>query len=169
VLGRVTGAHGLAGEVRVRILGDGPENLSRAPELWLAETPDGASERGYRVESARAGRPGEARLRLSGIADRDEALALRGSWVLGDSAYLEELDSDEYYWHELIGCRVEASDGRPVGIIREIWETGAHDVLVVEREGGEQVLLSTARELMPEVDLEAGRVVVEILPGMLAD
>ena len=51
--------------------------------------------------------------------------------------------------------------------MREIWETGAHDLLVVEAAGGERVLLSTARQLMPEVDLQAKRIVVKLLPGML--
>ena len=57
--------------------------------------------------------------------------------------------------------------GTPVGTVREIWETGAHDVLVVEDSSGRRHLLSTARELMPEVDPASGRIVVEILPGML--
>jgi 16S rRNA processing protein RimM len=66
-----------------------------------------------------------------------------------------------------VGCEVFDTEGGRVGIVREIWETGAHDVLVVDGETGGRHLLSTARELMPEVDLEARRIVVEILPGML--
>jgi 16S rRNA processing protein RimM len=50
--------------------------------------------------------------------------------------------------------------------VREIWETGAHDVLVVEGEGGRRCLVPTARDLMREVDVEAGRIVVEELPGL---
>ena len=53
-----------------------------------------------------------------------------------------------------------------IGTVIEIWETGAHDVLVVESEGGQRHLLPTARELMPEIDLEASRIVVEDIPGL---
>ena len=79
----------------------------------------------------------------------------------------QPLQDGEYYWHQLVGCRVESREGRVVGTVREIWETGAHDVLVVESVDGSQQLISTARELVPEIDLEAGRIVVASLPGLL--
>ena len=59
-----------------------------------------------------------------------------------------------------------AAGGRSIGTVKEIWETGAHDVLVVEREDGRICLVPTARALMKEVDIEAGRIVVEDLPGL---
>jgi len=79
------------------------------------------------------------------------------------------LDADEFYWHELIGCRVETQEGREVGVVREIWATGAHDVLVVEQGGGGDVLISTAREIVTRIDPAAGLVVVDALPGLLED
>jgi 16S rRNA processing protein RimM len=168
VLGRIAGAHALAGEVRVQFFGDGPDNLLRVSEVWLEGDRSGGSPRHFEVlAAAPGGRAGEIRLALAGVADRDAATALRGRSVLGDASRLAPLEAGEFYWYQLVGCRVEGTDGTPLGTVQELWETGAHDVLVVEDPAGRRQLFSTARELMPEVDLASRRIVVEILPGML--
>jgi 16S rRNA processing protein RimM len=107
------------------------------------------------------------RLRLRGVADRDAAEALRGLLVLAERELLPPLAEGEHYWFELIGCRVETTAGEPIGSVREIWETGAHDVLVVEAEDGTRRLVPAAQELLKEVDIEGRRVVVEPIPGLL--
>ncbi len=167
VLGRAVGAHGLRGEVRVRIFGDDLENLARHSEIWLASSESDPKPRGFVVKGVGSGRAREARLALEGVEDRDAAQELKGLLVLGTADNLEPLPEGEYYWHELVGCRVESREGRVIGTVREIWETGAHDVLVVEAEDGRQHLISPARELVPEIDPEAGRIVVQLLPGLL--
>jgi 16S rRNA processing protein RimM len=168
VLGRVAGAHALRGEIRVKFFGDEPTNLLQVPEVWLGRGRSDTAARRFEVLRTGHGRAGEVRLALQGVDDRDGAIALRGLFVLADAAGLAPLPDGEFYWHELIGCEVVGRDGSEIGTVQEIWDTGAHDVLVVEAEAGERYLLSTARELMPEVDLEAGRITVELLPGMLA-
>ncbi len=160
----------MRGQVRVRYFGDGPENILGAPRLALAdperEFEDGAEEE-FEVEGGAAGRPGEVRLMLRGITDRGAAEQLKGRLIKGDPEHLAPLPDGEFYWYELIGCRVQATGGQSIGTVKEIWETGAHDVLVVEREDGRRCLVPTARALMKEVDVEAGRIVVEDLPGLL--
>lgn len=155
--------------MRVRYFGDGPENILGAPRLTLAE-PEGGVENPaaeeFEVEGGAAGRPGEVRLALRGVTDRDAAEELRGRLVTGDPEHLPRLPEGEFYWYELIGCRVQASGGRIIGTVKEIWETGAHDVLVVEGKDGRSCLVPTARALMKEVDVESGRIVVEDLPGL---
>jgi 16S rRNA processing protein RimM len=168
-LGRVRGAHALRGELRVQYFGDDPENLLSAPFVWLADDPRERGAPRYEVLRTGTGRAGEVRMALRGIDDRDAADALRGKLVLGAAENLAPLADDEFYWHQLIGCEVRSTAGERLGVVYEIWETGAHDVLVVRSDEGRQILLSTARELMPEVDLEARCVVVEVLPGMLGE
>jgi 16S rRNA processing protein RimM len=167
VLGRAVGAHGLQGEVRVRYFGDGPENLMRTPEIWLGQDEEDSEARKFSIERVGTGRGGELRVAFEGVKDRDAAIALRGLLVLGDIDYLEPLEEGEFYWHQLVGCQVETKEGRVIGIVQEIWETGAHDVLVVESPDGRRHLISTAREIVPEIDPDAGRIVVELVPGML--
>ena len=167
VLGRVLGAHGVRGWVRVRYEGDGPAHLVQAERIKLASDERGTAARTYEIEGGGTGRAGEARLKLAGVGNRDAANALKGSWVLGQTAELEALPDGEFYWYQLVGCVVTTEDGTPVGTVREIWETGAHDVLVVKREDGRQVLIPTARELLTQIDLEEKKLVVAPLPGLL--
>jgi len=169
LLGRVLGAHGLRGQVRVRYFGDGPENILGAPRLAFVEPERGIESSGaeeFEVEEGSLGRRREVRLKLRGVANRDAAEGLKGRLVAGEQQHLSPLPEGEFYWYELIGCRVCAAGGRTIGTVKEIWETGAHDVLVVEGEDGRTRLVPTARALMKEVDVRAGRIVVEDLPGL---
>jgi 16S rRNA processing protein RimM len=153
--------------VRVKWLGDGPENLIQAKELRLGRTPDDEAARCFEIKSRLQGRPGEVRIGLEGIEDRDAAEALRGSWVLGDPRDLATLPPGEHYWYELVGCRVQAQDGESIGTVKEIWETGAHDVLVIEAEDGRRVLLPAVSEFLREVDVAGRTLVIEAIPGLL--
>jgi len=165
VLGRVIGAHGVRGQVRVSYFGDGPHRLLSASELWLARSEHDPGAQRFEVSASGNARPGEVRLTLSGVSDRDAAQALRGELVMADPSVLDELPEGEFYWHDLVGCQVEDMQGTRIGTVVEIWETGAHDLLVVESDSGARHLLPTARELMPEIDVAANRIVVDPPPG----
>lgn len=167
VLGRVVGAHGIRGRVRVVCLGDGPDNLLHASEVWLGRDLEEKPLRRYAVKAAGTARAGEVRLALEGVADRDAAQELRGQLVLGPAESLQELPEGEYYWHQLIGCEVFGTDGQTVGTVKQMIETGAHDVFVVESAEGRQHLIPSAGDLVREIDIEARRIVVELLPGLI--
>jgi 16S rRNA processing protein RimM len=173
VLGRVAGAHGVHGRLRVTVLGDGPEHLLAARWLELSfdarEPLRDPARRRYAVASAAPGRPGEVRLALEGVRDRDAAQALRGALVLGDAALLAPLPEGEHYWYELVGCAVELEAGGPLGTVREIWETGAHDVLVVEDAAGRDHLIPAVDAFLRRVDPAARRIVVAAIPGLLGE
>ncbi len=168
LLGRVVGAHALKGELRVRFFGDGPGQLLNAEQVYLGandEQPERA--RAHDVMRTGTGRAGEVRMLLTGVEGRDAADALKGQAVFGLLAELPELGDDEFYWHELVGFEVVSDDGEAIGTVRELWETGAHDVLVVDGVDGQQVLLPTAREFMTSVDRAARRIEFNLWPGLL--
>lgn len=167
VMGDIVGAHGLRGEVRVRLAGETAENLLSADGVWIGRAADDPAARRVVVRGGGSGRGGEVRLHLEGVDDRDAAEALKGLRVLIERAALPPLPPGEYYWHELIGCRVESEAGIDAGRVEEIWQTGAHDVLVLRDEQGVRRLVPTADALMKSVDLAARRIVVADLPGLL--
>jgi 16S rRNA processing protein RimM len=170
VLGRIVGAHGLRGGLRVRFFGDDPGNLARVPEVDLAAAPDGAGAVRHEVAGIRPGRSGEVTLRLADVRVREAAEALRGQLVLADPRHLARLPEGEHYWFELVGCEVLGRGGERVGRVSELWETGgAHDVLVVVGDDGRRVLLPAADAFLAEVDVAARRIVVDLIPGLLAD
>jgi len=167
VIGRIVGAHGLHGCVRVRTFDDGPESLLRASVVTLGESEEDPKAVSVEVASTEPGRPGEVRMALTGVDGRDGASRLRGRLVMVDSGQLEKLPDGEYYEYQLVGCRVEGEDGQTIGAVREVWSTGASDILVVESEEGGRSLIPTAGDFLREVDLDGRRIVIEVVPGLL--
>jgi 16S rRNA processing protein RimM len=159
------GTRGLRGALRVRGGVDGPETLAGVTQLQLRCAGEAAPGRSFALEAVAAGRAGELLLNLAGVAERDAALALRGCLAYARAAELPPLPAGEWREHELVGCAVEAVDGRPLGRVRGIWHTGAPDVLVVEAEGGREHLVPAA--FLRAVDVAARRAVVELPPGLL--
>jgi len=166
-LGRVVGAHGMGGQLRVRTFGGAPDNLMRLEVALFAESEDAADAERFEVTRAAPGRREEVRMTLAGVADRESAERLRGKLVVVEASQLEALPEGEYYSYQLVGCRVEGADGQPIGTVREVWPTGAVDVLVVEGKKGVRQLIPAAEDQLRAVDIEARRIVIEILPGLL--
>ena len=166
MLGRVVGAHGVRGEIRVRWFGDGPENLLRAKRVELADARglEDPAPLGHEIEGGGRGRAGEVRLTLRGVEGRESAEALRGRLVLIEASALPPAPAGEVYWYQLVGCQVELPSGASVGRVRELWEAPAHDVLVVVGADGRDRLIPVA--LAREVDVAARRIVIEDLPGL---
>lgn len=164
----MAGAHGIAGELRVRVLGESAEQLLGLARVALSRSgPDDASATWYESEGGSTGRSGEVRLALRGVADRDAAEALRGALVLADAADLPSLPAGQHYWFELLGCVVESASGARVGVVSDLWDTGAaHDVLVIAGDDGKQRLFPVVAALIRELDLAGRRIVLEDVAGL---
>lgn len=110
--------------------------------------------------------------RIDGVTERAEAAALRGTRLYLPRAALPAPAADEYYYADLVGLTVELPDGSVVGTVRAVDNYGAGDILDVAMrrpEGsGATVTVPFTRAAVPVVDLEAGRIVVRPLPGLLA-
>ena len=155
-------AHGVKGELKVTPLTDAPDFYAGARAVFL-DTAQGL--RGF---------PG-ARLRFSGrqwivslegIQDRDAAESFRGATLLVEDVALRPLALDEYFHHDLIGCQVVTIAGRPVGRVSAVVETGANEVLAVER-GGQSLMVPMTGEVIKQVDVVAQIIRIEPLPGLL--
>lgn len=171
-LGRIVGAHGLRGELRVRASDDDQDILLGVPSVRLArdegdEDADDSQE--YEVASARRGRSGECRLALRGVGSREAAEALRGATVIARTGDLAALPDGEFYAYELVGCAVFDAAGRSLGVVASIGDLGpgGTDLLVIEGAGGREHLVPAAEPVLREVDLAARRVVVDPPRGLL--
>jgi 16S rRNA processing protein RimM len=153
--------------VRVRVFGDGPDHLLGAERVTLGADVEDPNTVVMEVVSTAPGRSDEVRMTLAGIEDREAASKLRGQLVLVELEELEQLDEGEYYEFQLVGCRVEGEDGNAIGTVREVWPTGASDVLIVDDEEGGQHLIPTGGDFLKEVDLREGRIVISLIPGLL--
>jgi 16S rRNA processing protein RimM len=167
VAGRVIGPHGLSGQLRVRCGGEAEAALLRASRVRLLQGPEEEDGIAFPVRAARSGRRGEVRLSLEGVEGRLAAEELAGRLVALDAAWLEAPGPDEYYAHQLVGCRVERQDGSAVGRVSGIWPTAGADLLVVAGAGGAEHLVPLARDLLLEVDLDGRRIVIDAIPGLV--
>ena len=130
-VGRVVKAHGVTGELVVEVRTDDPE-LRFAPGAILRAKGSDRRERNYTVETVRA-HGSHLLVRLSGVADRDAADALRRTVFVVDSADLPPIDqADTYYDHQLEGLRVRTIDGREIGVVAEVLHTAGGELLAVE-------------------------------------
>ncbi len=98
--------------------------------------------------------------RFEGIDDRDGAVALVGAEIAIRRSDLPEPDEAEFYWVDLIGLGVTNTDGESLGSVDRLIETGAHDVLVVQGDR-ERLIPFVTGEIVKDVDLDAGRILVD--------
>ncbi|MCH2172268.1 ribosome maturation factor RimM [Myxococcota bacterium] len=167
--GHVAGAVGLRGEFRVRLYGDLLDLVSMS-RLYLSRAKDGAEVLEHEVEGTTRGRrDDEIRVNLRGVGDRDAAQELNGCSVWLDASQLRPTQPDEYYGFQLMDCRVEDTRGNLIGVVRDIWSTGAADILMVSDMNDRQQLIPTAEEILVEVDVESRRIVIDPIPGLLVE
>jgi 16S rRNA processing protein RimM len=153
-LAAVAGAHGVKGEVRLKLFSASVESLSRHSKLFVGDT-----ER--RLLSVRAGKMPVAR--FEGVGDRGAAEALRGSLVEIDRSSLPPLEKGEYYHVDLIGLPAVDGSGNAVGTVAAIENYGAGDLLEIETAGGKRSLIPFKSGI---ADLKGDRIVLD--PDFLA-
>lgn len=162
-LGRISGAHGIRGAVKVR-----PDAAAATtdPEVFaaLAEVVIGGQT--YAILQADRLK-NQVLLRLAGVDTRSRAEQLTGRQVLGDRRRFPPLPPGEYYWFQLLGLPVyDAGDGALLGRLQEILPTPGHDVYVVVQ-GQRELLLPAVAEVVVEINLEEGFLKVAPTPGLL--
>ena len=185
VVGRIARPHGVRGEVSVAVHTDEPERRFAVGSV-LATDP---AEAGPLAVASVRWHTGRLLIGFDGVTDRNQAEGLRGVWLTLDSAQAESSDDpDEFHDHELIGLAVVTVSGEPVGRVTDVRHFG-QDLLVIEpagRAGAEPaaagpagpvrpgqsaqpdgLLVPFVAAIVPEVDVAAGRLVIDPPPGLL--
>ncbi|WP_433511464.1 ribosome maturation factor RimM [Nonomuraea sp. CA-143628] len=163
VVGRIGRPHGVRGDVTVEVRTDDPE-LRFAVGAAVATDP---ADRGPLVIESRRWHKGALLITFAGVTQRDTAEELRGTMLVIDSdEVLPSDDPDEFHDHQLIGLTVVTVAGEAVGEVTDVLHHG-QDLLVVRRSGQDDALIPFVRALVPEVDIEGGRLVVDPPEGLL--
>jgi 16S rRNA processing protein RimM len=173
VVGRIGKPHGIKGEVSVELRTDEPDRRFAPGAVLRTEVPQGGEPHGPdrpTTLTVRAVRWHQSRLLVSfeEVTGRTVAEAVRGLLlaVEVDPGESPE-DPEEFYDHQLLGLRVVTTAGADVGELAEVVHGPAQDLLSVRADDGREVLVPFVSELVPEVDVAGGRVVVEDLPGLI--
>ena len=159
VVGRVLRAWGIRGDVKIAPFTDRPEDFTQYQSVLV-----GPQRKPYEVKSFRPYQ-GNWLLHLNGVESRNEAEALHGQEILIELAQRPRQEG-EFFAREVIGLKVRTIAGEELGEVVEILVTGANDVYVVKGDRGE-ILLPARVEVIKGVDVEAGVMTVDLLPGLL--
>ncbi len=150
-MGRVAGAYGVRGWLKLAPEGGVQETLARAAEWWIGERP-------YRVLEAKM-HGATVVGRAAGVDTREEALALKGSTVSVRREALPELEPGHYYLADLVGLVVVNENGEPLGVVKRLFTNGAQDVMEVA--GAVTRLLPWVPAVVKKVDLAERTIHVE--------
>src|SRR2546422_303610 len=162
-VGEIVGAHALRGWLRLRAYQPPAPSLVPGRRVLIAQAGT-CRELGGR--SAGPHCRGRVPLPPAGGDDRRAAEALVGARVLVRTTDLPPPAEDEFYYHEVVGFRVETTGGESLGAVAETFPTGLNDVWVV-RGGGREHLIPVVADVVRAIDRAARRIVIEPLPGLL--
>lgn len=162
IVGSITSPHGVHGEVKVYPQTDDASRFKKLKEVYL----DTGKERiVLHPESVKYSKQFVI-IKFKEFSNKDEVEGLRTKNLLVDREHAVKLKKDEYFIADLIGISVFRVDDTLLGILKDVMPTGANDVYVVEKEGGGEILLPAIKECIKEVDVEARKMKVYVMPGL---
>ncbi|NBO10371.1 MAG: ribosome maturation factor RimM [Methylophilaceae bacterium] len=168
VMGRIVAPYGIYGWVKVQVSTESIDSLYDYPEWWIGRE-DNSTQPGiknspwqkYKVEHLKIHND-VLIAKLKGVDDRDAAFALKSKHVAVPREALPVPDEGEYYWTDLIGLNVTNQQNVPLGVIADVFETGANDVIVVkDPKDGKERLLPFVDQAILEVDLAQKTMLVD--------
>ena len=162
-LGKVVGIWGVKGWIKLHSYARNRADIANYPRWWLQAKAGEGSPLEFQVLNCREQGQGIV-AQLDGINDCDQAQALIGQVILIAEQDLAELPEAEFYWQQLIGLEASNLQGESMGKVESILETGANDVLVLNRDGEagvEEVLIPYVPQVVKKIDLERGTMMVD--------
>ncbi|MFN3889721.1 MAG: ribosome maturation factor RimM [Beijerinckiaceae bacterium] len=156
LVGRFGAAHGVRGEIRIKSYTADPMSLAGYTGLS-----DRSGARRFTIESARPVKDDIIVARVKGVTDRSAAEALTNTEIYIARDALPPPDEEEFYVADLIGMRAERADGTAFGVIANVLNFGAGDILDIALEGGGSRLVPFTRACAPHVDVKGRCVTVE--------
>lgn len=158
VVGRVVAPWGVRGEIKVEVMTDFPDRFSPQAEVHIDGQP-------MTIERSRW-HQGRVILKLATIDSAEAAQGFGGRFLEVPRSQLRPLPKDEYYQFQLLGLEVWTVEGELLGRIAHILPTGSNDVYMVPSRHGE-LLIPAIEDVVKSVDLERGRIVIEVIEGLL--
>lgn len=164
-VGKIVNTHGVKGEVKVVPTTEDPSRFEKLKSIYVEQRRQMTT---YEIQSVRYHK-GCVLLKLKGIEDMNAAELLKGSNLKIDRKDSLPLKKDEYYISDLFGLQVYTEEGRYLGELVDIIETGSNDVYVVKKEEREKdLLLPAIKQVIKEVNVADQKMIVHLLEGLEA-
>ncbi len=161
-IGKIVNTHGLRGEVKVVPWTDSPDDFEAVEKVFVKIKSE------YMPLTVKAVRYQKNNLivKFREFDNINDVEAFKGATLYCDRDELGELPEGVYYIVDLIGLTVVSDEGDTVGVIADVFNTGANDIYDVKREGKKNLLLPVIDEVVKEIDMEKGQVTVHIMEGL---
>jgi 16S rRNA processing protein RimM len=166
-VGKIVNTHGIKGEVRVISRTDFPEEryaIGNTLYIWKEGSKQPIE---VKVTSHRTHKSFDL-LTFEGYHNVNEVEPFKGAVLKVPEEQLGELEENEYYYHEIIGCTVVSEDGEEIGKIKEILSPGANDVWVVKRPNGKEAYIPYIEQVVLKVDVKEKLVTIHVMEGLLS-
>ena len=160
-VGRIAGAHGVQGLIRINSYTEEPMDVAA-----YGPVTDEDGERMFELEAKRMAKT-QVLARIKGVMDRSAAEALRGVRLYVSRDVLPPPADDEFYWEDLVGLVAETVDGKPLGKVLSVQEFGAGEMLEIGKRRGGTTLVPFTRDIVPQIDLQEGKLVIDPPAGLL--
>lgn len=162
--GKIVKIHGLGGEVVIHPYSSNLDNFDVLTEIYLGD--EGST--GLRKLSVEQKRIHNKRIiaKLSEVNTPEDAEKITGQEISVDKSRLSGTDEDEYYWYQLTGLKVITDRGEHIGIVKDLMDSAAHDILVV-RNGEKEVLIPMIDKFVKVIDLENSLIIITPIEGMI--
>lgn len=165
-IGKIVNTHGIRGELKVLLQTDFPEVRFAPNSRLLIVHPESGEQLVVTVQSARPYKQMYI-VKLDEFSNINEVEKFKGRDLKVSKAESVELPDNEYYFHEIIGCRVVGDEGEDLGEIVEILRPGANDVWVAKLPSGKQLLLPVIDDVVLDVNVPEKLVKVHVMEGLL--
>ena len=166
-VGKIVNTHGIWGEVRVISTTDFPdERYQVGNELGLFKA-DGSKPIIVKITSYRKHKNFDL-LTFEGYTLLKDVEGFRDATLKVSEKYLTELEENEYYYHEIIGCTVVSTEGETIGTVTEILQTGANDVWTVQPAKGKTHYIPYIEDVVKKIDVDKKEITIDVLEGLLS-
>ena len=164
-VGKIVNTHSLRGEVKVISSTDfEEERFKKGIKLLITRGNQVIEE--VVVESYRSHK-NSLLVKFEGIDSINEAEKFKNLQLKVDSENISELEENEFYFHEIIGCRVFDENNILLGEVSEILTPGANDVWVIKSQNGKEILIPYIEDVVKKIDVENKKIDIEVMEGLI--
>ena len=162
-IGQIVNTFGIKGQVKVNPFTDDIKKFEKLKEIYIEKKNE---LKLFQIEKVNYSK-NMVILKLKGIETPEEAESLRNSYLKIDRKDAKKLPEGTYYIADLIGLDVYTDENELLGKVDYIYNTGSNDIYVVKDEQGKEILLPAIKDVLKQVDLENGKIIVHIIEGLI--
>ena len=161
-VGQIVNTFGIKGQLKVKPFTDDMERFEELKTVYICKKNE---LKKVEIDDVKYNKQCVL-LKVKGIEDLTEAEKYKGLFLKIDRKDAKKLPKDTYFIADILGLEVYTDEGELLGKVDDIFPTGANDVYVVKDELGKQILLPSIPEVLKEIDLEKGKVIVHLIEGL---